>query len=127
MYVFASSLPLILLCPAVLLLIVSLCNHISRMKRSGTGLQSSHWKAHLNVLKKMVFSFVLFIVYFLTDALSKFSELTTLGLYFYITMPPFYSSVHSGFLIYSDTRLKMTFLQICKWVTKCAKKSQPET
>ncbi|KAG8445892.1 hypothetical protein GDO86_010617, partial [Hymenochirus boettgeri] len=110
-YYLTSCLPFFMFCAAVLLLIASLWSHIRQIKSSETGFAGSHLKAHFSVLEKMVFSFILYIAYFVSDSLSLLSvDTLTVWSILSFTMPPFLSSFYSGFLIYSNTRLKKMFI-----------------
>ncbi|KAG8445897.1 hypothetical protein GDO86_010621, partial [Hymenochirus boettgeri] len=110
-YYLGSSLPFIMFCVAALLVIRSLLCHTQQIKNSGTGLENSHLKAHINVIRNMVFLFVLYIVYFVSNAffLNDEPEIVTVTIFSFIA-PPFYTLIHSGFLIYSNIRLRITFL-----------------
>ncbi|KAG8445899.1 hypothetical protein GDO86_010623, partial [Hymenochirus boettgeri] len=104
-YYLGSSLPFIMFCITALLVIHSLLSHTQQIRSSGTGLESAHLKAHFSVLKKMVFSFTLYIAYFLSDAFNFTQPLgiVTFGFAFSNLMPDFYTLVHSMFIIYSNT------------------------
>ncbi|KAG8445895.1 hypothetical protein GDO86_010620 [Hymenochirus boettgeri] len=118
-YHLEASLPFIMFCVAALLVIRSLLSHTQQIRSSGTGLESSHLKAHFSVLKKMVFSFTLYIAYFASDAfaLEQLESLTVI--IFSFVMPAFFTLIHSGFLVYSNTRLSTTFLDTMRNVFNC--------
>ncbi|KAG8429075.1 hypothetical protein GDO86_019797, partial [Hymenochirus boettgeri] len=111
-YYLATVLPFVIFCVAVLLLIHSLLIHTQQMKSSATGLGRSHMGAHLSVLKKMVFSLVLYVVYFINNSLASFQNLSyeTVWQMIYFIVDAFYPSAHSIFLIYSDGKLKKAIL-----------------
>ncbi|KAG8445894.1 hypothetical protein GDO86_010619 [Hymenochirus boettgeri] len=117
-YYLGSFLPFIMFCVAALLVIRSLLHHTQQIKSSGTGLENSHLKAHINVIRNMVFLFVLYIVYFVSNAFLLDKRPLTVTIFSYL-VPPFYTLIHSGFLIYSNIRLRITFLGTWRNLLDC--------
>ncbi|KAG8445898.1 hypothetical protein GDO86_010622 [Hymenochirus boettgeri] len=85
------------------------------------GSTETYVNAHINIIKKMVFSFVLYIVYFVIDVLTFVGPSYTFNFIFCNVMSAFYTLIHSGFVIYSDTRLKNMFLDMSRHVSNCTR------
>nr|DBA25438.1 TPA: hypothetical protein GDO54_009822 [Pyxicephalus adspersus] len=116
MFLLPSSLPFIIFCVAIILLIHSLWMHSIWMRSSGTGFRNPDLEVHVNVVKSMILFLFCHLLYFMSICLvfvsagsqPKESPLRVL-ISVVMNAPPL---LHSAFIITSNPRLKEMCLKM---------------
>ncbi|XP_068089335.1 taste receptor type 2 member 40-like [Hyperolius riggenbachi] len=121
-YILGSSLPFLIFCGAVSLLIQSLWLHTRQMRRSGgSSFQDPKLEAHFSVVKSMTLFLCFQIIYFVC-AICMFSlyvNFTSPWKMFIYVLACVPSGLHSSYMVYSNTKLKQAFLEMWHSFQRC--------
>ncbi|KAM5165011.1 taste receptor type 2 member 2-like [Mantella aurantiaca] len=117
-YGVCSSVPFAIFTVAVWLLIHSLWSHTRQMKNSGNAFRSPNMDTHLGVVKNLTVFFFLYIIYFVCMNL-MLTGLVPIGsswIVFASVLISAYPFLHSAILIFTNNKLKKTFLDVANAV-----------
>ncbi|XP_018423971.1 PREDICTED: taste receptor type 2 member 40-like [Nanorana parkeri] len=120
MFLVPSSLPFMIFCVAVSLLIRSLLMHSIQMKSSGTGFGNPDLEVHLNVVKSMVLFLFCQMLYYISACFTASESMPRDGpwkvsISIVTNASPL---IHSVFIIASNSKLKETWLEMWHGLTK---------